>query len=246
MPHFAEAFWAVMWAYPPKAQGTFMYPLQLLTGNVLLATIMRMTTAAQLQAMEGVATTPKVTPQLATMGRELLLTASSPTVPGMPAPPSRTKQWGPSSYKEAEASRVEEEEAASQDAFQEEHPHQKWKERRPLAKLLKESDWEAFCKDSKVVKVTRQAYHLSHRGMFVQEGSYDLTLVFWKIAQETNLLNAEIYEVQEVWTGQWGLKAANCTAKASQMDILFFCMVMLTKSPNIMGLKEIHSPEALH
>ena len=52
---FAEAFWAVIWACPPEAQGTFMYPLQLLTGDVLLTALMGMTTMAQLQAVEGIA-----------------------------------------------------------------------------------------------------------------------------------------------------------------------------------------------
>ena len=47
---FAEAFWAVVQACPPEAQGTFMYPLQLLTSDVPLAAFMGMTTVAQLQA----------------------------------------------------------------------------------------------------------------------------------------------------------------------------------------------------
>ena len=37
---FAEAFWAVVWVCPPEALGTFMYPLQLLTSDVLLAALM--------------------------------------------------------------------------------------------------------------------------------------------------------------------------------------------------------------
>ena len=82
--------------------------------------------------------------------------------------------------------------------------------------------------------------------MFAQEGSYDLTSIFREMAQETNLLNAEIHEVQEVWAGGWELKATNYAAKASQWDIQFFHTVLPTKSPNIMGLKGIHSPEALH
>ena len=240
---FAEAFWAVMKACPPEAQGTLMYPLQLLTGNVLLAALMGMTTVAQLQAMEGITTTPKVTPQLVTMGRELPLTVSPPTVPRMPIPPSRTKWQHPSSNQDTAASRAEEEEVAGSDVFQEEHPHWKWKERRPLAKLFKESHWEAFSKDSKVIKVAQWAYHPSHRGMFLQEGSYCLTPIFQEMPQETNFLNTQIYEVQEVWTSWQGLKAATHTAKASQRDIQFFCMVTPTKSPNIMGLKGIHSPQ---
>ena len=50
---FAEAFYAVMQACLPEAWGTFNYPLQVLTGNVLLAAFMGMTTAAWLQAMKG-------------------------------------------------------------------------------------------------------------------------------------------------------------------------------------------------
>ena len=47
------------------------------------------------------------------------------------------------------------EEVADLDISQEEHPHQKWKERRPLANLFKESHQEAFSKDSKIVKVAQ-------------------------------------------------------------------------------------------
>ena len=97
-----------------------------------------------------------------------------------------------------------------------------------------------------MVKAARQTHHKTHKAIFEQEGSYDLTSVFQEIAQETSLLNVKIYEVQEAWTGLQGLKATNCTTKASQRDIQFFYMVMPTKLPNIIGLKGIHSLEALH
>ena len=116
-----------MWVCLAEAQETFMYPLQLLTGNALLAALMGMTTMAQLQAMEGIVTTPKATSQLATVGGELPLTAFPPTVSGRPAPLSRTKWWHPSSDQEATASRAEEEEVSGLDVSQEEHPHQRWK-----------------------------------------------------------------------------------------------------------------------
>ena len=74
-------------------------------------------------------------------------------------------------------------------------PHKKWK---PLARALREAHEEAFSKDSEVVKVARQNYHLTHRAMFAQVGSYDLTSVFWEMAWERRLLNVEIYEVQEL------------------------------------------------
>ena len=110
-------------------------------------------------------------------------------------------------------------------------------------KLLKESCREAFSKDSKVIKVAWQAYHPSHKGMLQQERSYDLTPIFWEMAWETNLLNTEIYEVQGGWTGWQGLKATNHTAKASQRDLQFFCMVTPTESPNIMGLRAFTPPK---
>ena len=96
-----------------------------------------------------------------------------------------------------------------------------------------------------MVQLACQNYCKAHKAIFEQEGSYDLTSVFQQMARDTNLLNTEIHEVQEVWTGQLGLKIAICAAKASQRDIQFFCMVMPNKSPNIMGLKGVHSPEAL-
>ena len=120
-------------------------------------------------------------------------------------------------------------------------PHKKQK---PLARTLREAQSEAFSKDSEVVKGAQQTYQKTHKAMFDQEGSYDLTSVFWDMAWETGLLNVEICEVQEVWTGWQELKAFNCAIKASQRNIQFF-MVMPTESPNIMGLKEIHCPEAL-
>ena len=86
-----------------------MYPLQLLTADMPLVALMGMTTMAQLEAMEGLTAPPNVTPQLADVGRELPLTASSCTVPRMLTPPSRTQWQCPSSNQEAAASRTEEE-----------------------------------------------------------------------------------------------------------------------------------------
>ena len=62
---FFEVCGAVLWACPPDAYGVLMYPLQLLTGNVLLAIILGM---------------PATTLQLATTGRDPMSTTSPPTV----------------------------------------------------------------------------------------------------------------------------------------------------------------------
>ena len=50
-------------------------------------------------------------------------------------------------------------------------PHKKWK---PLARNLLEAQWEA-------VNAARWTYHQTHRTMFEQERSYDLTSVFWEM-----------------------------------------------------------------
>ena len=92
-----------------------------------------------------------------------------------------------------------------------------------------------------IIKAARWAYHPSHRGMFAQEGSYDLMSIFKEMAQETNLLNVEIHKVQEVWSGGQELKATNCAIKASQWEIQFFHAVLPTELQNIMELKGIHS-----
>ena len=66
------------------------------------------------------------------------------------------------------------------------------------------------------------------------------------MARDTNLLNTKIHKMQEVWSGQWWLKAINHATNASKRDIQFFHMVTLNESPNIIGLKGVHSPEVLH
>ena len=76
-----------------------MYPLQLLTSNVPLAALMRMTTFAQLQAMEDIMATPKAT----------LIE------PETPAAPSGSKHWLQSSEQSLPTSQIPpaEEEKAS-------------------------------------------------------------------------------------------------------------------------------------
>ena len=65
---FMETCSTALWACPFEAHGVLMYPLLLLTGNVPLAAMLA------------------ATPQLATVGGELLLTASPPTMSKTLAP----------------------------------------------------------------------------------------------------------------------------------------------------------------
>ena len=112
-----------------------MYLLQLLTGNVPLATIQGMLATTQLEAI---------------LGRGLASAASIPIVWEMLAPQGGTKCWHHSSYL-----KQEEEETVETDHTTEEHPCQNQKEGRLPAKALKEPCHEAFFKESAVVKVAR-------------------------------------------------------------------------------------------
>ena len=217
-----EACSAALWACPLKAHGVLIYPLQLLAG-VSLAPPHRNAShnLATGHGWHGVCLcAPCIrhtsTWALASSSGVLHLTKACPT-------------WG--KKRRLPVTHLRSPPTKSRNLWLE--PSGKPNER-PSPRTLE------------MVKVARQTYHQTHRAMFEQEGSYDLTSVFREMAQETSLLDVEIYKVQETWTGWQGLRAANCTTKASQRDIQFFCMVTLTKLPNIMGLNGIHSPEALH
>ena len=138
---FAEAFWAVMW---DAHQGTLNVSSPATCQQCAAGCHHWNDNCNAATSHGGHSSCIKVTPQLATMGGEPPLTASPPTVPRMLAPSSGTKQQCTSSDQEAAASGAEEQEVASLDISQEEHAHQKWKERRPLVKLLRKSHWEAF------------------------------------------------------------------------------------------------------
>ena len=86
---------------------------------------------------------------------------------------------------------------------------------KPMVNAFKEAKQEAISNDSEVVRVAQQAYCKAHKVIFKQEGLYDLTYVFQQMALDMNLLNSEIHEVQEVWTGWTRLKATNHAAKDS-------------------------------
>ena len=85
-------------------------------------------------------------------------------------------------------------------------------------------------------------YHMDYD----HKGSWDLSHTFQEMAISAGLMDSEVYEVQEVWTGQKDLQVTHHMAKGSPKGIQFFQVVSPTKLPMIMGLKGIHSPEALH
>ena len=117
-----EAFGAAFPAWPPKTCEAMVYPLQLLTDNVLLATILGM-----------LATTP----QLAVVSREPTLAASFWSVLEMPTPLTGMKWWHFSSDQGVSMPRLEEEDTAELDVTPKKWPCQK-QEGRPVVRSLRE------------------------------------------------------------------------------------------------------------
>ena len=153
-----------------------------------------------------------------------------------------TKCWHHSSDQDVPALRQEEKETVELDYTPEELPCQKWKERRPVAKALKEPHHKAFSKELAVMRMARQAYYKTHRPNFKQKGSDDLSSTFQQMATSANLLGTDIYGVQEDWGGRRDLWATNQLTKSSSKDIHFFMTVVPTELPKIMGLEGIPHP----
>ena len=108
-----------------------------------------------------------------------------------------------------------------------------------------EPDWEAFHRDSDLVKCLRWTYFRTHPPEFHREVTYDLSDVFKEMMEMAGLIDLEFYMVQDLWWGTKELHTANYVARGSAKDLHYFWVVLPLKSPKIMGLTGIHSPEAL-
>ena len=107
---------------------------------------------------------------------------------------------------------------------------------------LRENCQEAFSKESELVRAARCDYCKTHWPNYEHKELYNLSSTFREMATATNLMGSEVHEV---WTGWKDLKATHHVAKASPRDICFFRVMPPTKLPKIMGLRGIHSLEAL-
>ena len=223
-----EASTVALQACLPKTCGALMYPLQLLTSNVPLATILWMLATAQLQAVAS---------------RELMSEASIPSLSETP-PHLMGAKWWQCSFDQG-ISMPRQEETVELDDTPKEPLHHRWKEGRSTVRCLKENCQEAFSKESELIRMTRWDYYKTHGPNYEHEGSHNLSSTFRDMATSANLMGSEIHKVQEVWTGWKNLQAAHHVAKTFPKDIHFFRVVPPTKLPKIMGLWGIHSPKAL-
>ena len=51
------------------------------------------------------------------------------------------------------------------------------------------------------MQATRQSYFKTHHQEFDHEVSHDLSHKFWEMADSAGLLDSNVYEVQDTWTG---------------------------------------------
>ena len=124
-------------------------------------------------------------------------------------------------------------------------PSSKHWEIMPLHKMLTRSHHEAFAQDTHLVRKTREEYLRDHCPNFNNENTHDLLDIFWHMAESAGLLSSAIYEIQEAWTGWDELQHANHMLRALPKGLKFFQLVSPSESPKVMGLADIHHPDAL-
>ena len=128
----------------------------------------------------------------------------------------------------------------------EEPPHSKRREEMPLHKVLTESQWEAFTRDSDLVQKAREEHYKTKCPHFNCKTSCNLMNIFRDIIASTSLLGSQIYKIQEVWEGQNKLPYANDVLRALPKGLQFFCTASPSELPKVMGLAGVHNPDALH
>ena len=116
---------------------------------------------------------------------------------------------------------------------------------RSSGRALGGAHWEAFHKDLDLVQHIKWTFFKAHPLVFHKEVTYELTNVFRAKAEMAGLMDTKIHWVQDQWQGKKEFCTANYMARGSVKDLHYFWVVSPLKSPKIMGLKGIHSPEAL-
>ena len=124
-------------------------------------------------------------------------------------------------------------------------PSSKWQEIMPLHKALTQSQLEAFSQDSSLVRKMREEYFQRHSPNFNTENTCDLSDVFWHMARAAELLGSTIHKIKEVWTGPDELQQAKYTPRTLSKGLKFLRAVPPSESPKVMGLMDIHDPDAL-
>ena len=104
---------------------------------------------------------------------------------------------------------------------------------------------KAFGQDSDLVKEAREAFFSKHSYNFVDEGTHDLSEIYWQMATNATLLGTWIHENQASWMGPDELKQANYSLRVLPKGIKFLHAIPSSESPKVKGLMGIHDPDAL-
>ena len=96
------------------------------------------------------------------------------------------------------------------------------------------------------MKEAREEYFKRHSLNFNDENTHNFMGIFRCMIDTTSLLGFAIYEIQEVWTGPEELWQANDVLRALPKGLKFLRAVSPAKSPKVMGLMDIHNPDAIH
>ena len=181
------------------------------------------------------------TPQLTISSRDPISSPSHPRRPATATYPTGNKQQHLPRC-EVELDWCGDREPASHPR---ELPQQRWREEDPLAEHLRGTHQEAVCKDLDLIQHIRWTYFRAHSLVFHEEVTHDLANVFGEMAKMVGLMGTKIHPVQDQWQGKKELYVANHAAKGSAKNLHYFWVVLPVESSKIMGLKRIHSPEAL-
>ena len=124
-------------------------------------------------------------------------------------------------------------------------PSSKWQQTLPWNRALKPSCVKAFSQDSDLVKEAREAFFSKHSYNFIDDGTHNLSKIFWQMATNVELLGTLIHKFHTSWMGPEELKQANYALRALPKGLKFLCAVPPSESPKVMGLMGIHDPDAL-
>ena len=110
---------------------------------------------------------------------------------------------------------------------------------------MSQSHQEAFGQDSPLVKKAREEYFKRHSLNFNNENTHSFTGIFRCMIESADLLGSFIHKIHEVWTGLDELRQANYVLRALLKVLKFLRVVFPSQSPKVMGLMDIHDPDAL-
>ena len=95
------------------------------------------------------------------------------------------------------------------------------------------------------MKEARLHFFSNHSCDWATNGTNDLSNVFRELAESTSLLGEAIYKIQLSWTGPEELKEANYALWSLPKRLRFLRAVPTMESPKVIGLMDIHDPNAL-